>query len=92
MSRLPWKIAVGEVGLQLSSDMEEPPRTRSSEEVQSRGDHGLRKDISWKLGEAIRIVAHLSPPNIDTAEKIEAILQVVGLLWLYLEMDRGREI
>ena len=49
MSRLPWKIAVGDSGLQLSSDMEEPPRTRSSEGVQSRGDHGLPNEVSGKL-------------------------------------------
>jgi hypothetical protein len=34
-------MAVGEDGSQVSSEYEEPPRTLSSESVQSVGDHGL---------------------------------------------------
>ena len=42
MLRLPEKVAVAEKGLHVSLEKEVPPRTLSSLEVQSRGDHGLR--------------------------------------------------
>jgi hypothetical protein len=38
-------MAVGEEGSQASSEWEAPPRTRSSESVQSVGDHGLDSRI-----------------------------------------------
>jgi len=76
MSRLPWNIAVGDSGLQVSSDMEVPPRTLSSEEVQSSGDHGLRSgSVGYSAGQ--NSATYLSPPKIDIAEKGEAILKEV---------------
>lgn len=41
MSRLPWKRAVREEAEQVRVEWEEPPRTRSSEEVQSLGVQAL---------------------------------------------------
>jgi hypothetical protein len=40
-SRLPWKIAVREDAEQVRAEIEEPPRTRSSEVVQSEGFQAL---------------------------------------------------
>jgi len=54
MSRFPWKWAVGWSGVMVRWDWEDPPRTLSSEDVQSEGDHGLecvRRDFKFAEGQ-----------------------------------------
>lgn len=55
MSRVPWKRAVREEGEQVRWEVEEPPRTRSSDDVHSDGFQalsgcGVSEGVSWCLG------------------------------------------
>lgn len=49
VSRVPWNLAIREDAEQVSSDCEEPPRTRSSEAVQSFGDQALWEEVWFSI-------------------------------------------
>jgi hypothetical protein len=49
MSRFPWKWATSEEGEQVRVEWEDPPRTRSSDEVQSSEFQALERSAIWLI-------------------------------------------